>query len=68
MRQRVTLEQLPRIDARRICVIKPSALGDVVQTLPLLPLLRERFPSARISWVINSSLAGLLELDPNIEH
>ena len=39
--------ELLDIHPRRICVIKPSALGDVVQALPLLPALRERFPPCR---------------------
>jgi lipopolysaccharide heptosyltransferase II len=55
------------LDPRRICIIKPSALGDVVQSLPLLRPLRERFPRASISWVIASSLSGLLEGHPEID-
>ena len=58
--------RLRDIDARRICIIKPSALGDVVQTLPLLPVLRERFPRAHVSWVVNSSLAELLDGHPDL--
>jgi lipopolysaccharide heptosyltransferase II len=58
---------LREIDARRICVIKPSALGDVVQALPILPALRARFPLARISWVINRSLGSLLEGHPDLD-
>ncbi len=45
---------------RKICVIKPSALGDVVQSLPILPVLRQRFPDSHISWVINRELSELL--------
>jgi len=53
--------------AHRICLIKPSALGDIVQTLPLLPVLRERFPAARISWVVGSQFANLLEGHPDLD-
>ena len=56
--------RLDGLDVRRICVIKPSALGDVVQSLPLLPVLHERFPNATISWVINHEFADLLEGHP----
>ncbi len=52
--------------ARRIAVIKPSALGDVVQTLPLLGVLKKRFPDAEIDWVIRSELAGLLQGHPHL--
>lgn len=41
-----------------------AALGDVVQSLPLLSVLRERFPHAEISWVINHEFADLLEGHP----
>lgn len=58
--------RLNEVDVRRICVIKPSALGDVVQSLPLLPVLRERFPNAEISWVINHELSELLEGHPHL--
>lgn len=52
---------------RRICVIKPSALGDIVQALPVLGPLRERFPDATVSWVINKGLTGLIEGHSRIE-
>jgi len=58
---------LKSLDARRICIIKPSALGDVVQTLPLLPVLKERFPNAHISWVINHRIADVLTGHPNLD-
>lgn len=54
-------------DVRRIGVIKPSAFGDVVQTLPLLPVLKERFPQAAISWVIRSELADLVAGHPHLD-
>ena len=49
------------LSAMRICVIKPSALGDVVQALPMLTAVRRRFPQAHVAWVINANLANLLE-------
>lgn len=62
-----TLSQLNQLEAKRICIIKPSALGDVVQTLPILPVLRERFPNSEISWIIRDSFANLLEGHPHID-
>ena len=58
--------RLDTLEVRRICVIKPSALGDVVQSLPLLPVLHERFPNARIDWVIHQELADLLAGHPHL--
>jgi len=55
-------------DFRRILLIKPSSLGDVIHALPVLHALRLRFPSARIDWLINKSLASLLEGHPKLSN
>jgi heptosyltransferase-1 len=60
-------DQLTEIRPQRGCLIKPSALGDVVQTLPLLAALNQRFPETCWSWVINSGLDGLLEGHPGLD-
>jgi heptosyltransferase I len=52
---------------RRILIIKPSALGDIVHTLPILNLLRTRWPDAHISWLINPPFAGLIEDHPQLD-
>src|SRR5262249_28961509 len=39
--------------ARRIALIKPSALGDIVHSLPVLTAVRRRYPDAHITWVVN---------------
>lgn len=66
MSKKVNLEDLKTMNAERLCIIKPSAFGDVVQCLPLIPALRRRFPQAEISWVINRELMGLLEGHPDL--
>jgi lipopolysaccharide heptosyltransferase I len=53
-------------DASRIALIKPSALGDVVQSLPVLTALRHRFPNAHIAWVINRGYEPLLVDHPDL--
>jgi lipopolysaccharide heptosyltransferase I len=52
---------LRRLTPRRVCIIKPSSLGDVVHATPVLSALRERWPDAHIAWVANRGLAPLLE-------
>ena len=64
MFRRVSASHLSQLQPKRICLIKPSALGDVVQTLPLLPVLKQRFPEAQISWVINRELRDLVDGHP----
>ena len=62
-----SIDRLENCTAQRICIIKPSAMGDVVQTLPILPALRERFPQARICWVISRSLQSLVQGHPDLD-
>jgi lipopolysaccharide heptosyltransferase I len=45
----------------RILIVKPSSLGDVVHALPTVHLIRQQFAQARISWLLNDSLASLLK-------
>ena len=50
----------------KILILKPSSLGDVIQALPVLRLLKRHFPSSEIHWWIESRLAGLLDGDPDL--
>lgn len=50
----------------KILILKPSSLGDVVQALPVLRLIRRHRPEARVCWWIDSSLAPLLAGDPDL--
>src|SRR3954447_26316886 len=53
-------------DPQRILIIKPSALGDIVHALPVLNLLKRRWPDARISWLVGSQFATLLDGHPQL--
>ncbi len=48
----------------RILLIKPSAIGDVVHALPILNLLRKKWPAAHLSWLVTPACAGLVENHP----
>jgi len=50
----------------KILILKPSSLGDVIQALPVLRLLKLHFRNAEIFWWIDSALAPLLEDDPDL--
>jgi lipopolysaccharide heptosyltransferase I len=45
---------------RRILIVRFSAVGDVVHTLPVLVALRTRFPHAEIAWLIEEKMSKLL--------
>jgi len=58
--------ELFRCRFERILLIKPSSLGDVIHALPVLHLLRRKYPEARVDWLVNSAFAPLLEGHPDL--
>lgn len=51
----------------RILIIKPSSLGDIVHTLPLVHCLKRCLPDCFIGWIVQDAFAGLLERDPAVD-
>jgi lipopolysaccharide heptosyltransferase I len=54
-------------EPRRILLIKPSSLGDIVHALPVLAALRRRWPDAHIAWLVGAGFAPLLDDHPLID-
>lgn len=52
---------------KNIGIIKLSSLGDIIHTLPAFTLLREAYPDAKISWIVNPLGAKLLGNFPGID-
>ena len=50
-----------------ILIVKLSAIGDVVHTLPSLAALRNHYPAAHITWVIEEAAADLIEGHPHLD-
>ena len=61
-------QQTLRPDTRqvKILILKPSSLGDVVQALPVLRLLKLHLPQSEIFWWLEAGLRPLLEGDPDL--
>ncbi|MDT3779545.1 glycosyltransferase family 9 protein [Nitrospira sp. MA-1] len=55
------------ITPQRILVIKFSSLGDIVHALPAVAALRQRFPDARLTWMVKEIWAPILEGNSDID-
>lgn len=55
-----------RTAPRRVLIVKPSALGDVVTALPVLHGLRRTFPEVEIDWIVRDMYAPLLADQPGL--
>jgi len=47
-----------------ILIVKLSAIGDVIHTLPSLAALRNLYPDAHITWVVEEAAADLIKHHP----
>lgn len=50
----------------KVLILKPSSLGDVVQALPLLRLLKQHRPDAEVHWWLAADLLPLLQGDADM--
>jgi lipopolysaccharide heptosyltransferase I len=60
----VKLSTLRKHSFERILLIKPSAVGDVIHTIPVLAKLRARYPAARIDWLLTPAIAEWIQHHP----
>lgn len=49
-----------------ILIVKTSAIGDVIQTFPVLDYLKHKYPEAKIDWVVEKGIADLVSAQPHV--
>ncbi len=52
----------------RILVVRLGAMGDIVHALPAVASLKQSFPGAELTWVVEPQWAALLEANPFVDH
>jgi lipopolysaccharide heptosyltransferase II len=52
---------------RRILLIQPSRIGDIVFSLPTLHALRQTFPEAHMAWLVDERCRDLVEGHPDLD-
>lgn len=62
-----TLASHMHLENKRILIVKPSSLGDVVHTLPVVHAIKRRFPSCHIGWIVQKAFTSILEHDPAVD-
>lgn len=56
-----------KVDYKKILIIKPSSLGDIIHSLPVLDVLSKSFPGAEIHWLVAKGFEAVLEGHPMLE-
>lgn len=55
-------------DVRSILLIRPSALGDVCRSVPVLVSIKRAFPSSRIDWLVQDGFTAAIANHPDLGH
>lgn len=51
----------------KILIVKTSAIGDVIHTLPALHAIRARYPDAHITWLVEEAAADIIAGHPDLD-
>ncbi len=54
-------------ELKNILIVKLSAIGDVIHALPVSYAIKETFPNAKITWVVEPPAYDLLKMNPCVD-
>ncbi len=57
---------MPSRNPENILIIRLSAIGDVINALPSLRLLRSQFPNSKITWLVEDRASEILRDHPDV--
>ena len=58
---------VPTPTYERILIVKLSAIGDIIHTLPAVSALRRAYPKAWLAWIVEKAGANLLRGNPDLD-
>ena len=52
---------------KNILIVKLSAIGDVIHAMPVAHAIKETYPEAHITWVVEPPAYDLLAMNPDVD-
>ena len=52
----------------KICIIKLSAMGDIIHTMIALQFIKKQFPDCQIDWIVEDCFKDILQNNPHIDN
>ena len=52
---------------KRVLIIRPSAIGDIVMASPMIAAIRKAWPQAHIVWLADDTVYGILDYHPDLD-
>lgn len=52
----------------KICIVKLSAMGDIIHAMVALQFIKKKMPDSQIDWVVEDGFKGVLQNNPHIDN
>ncbi|MGB3750913.1 MAG: lipopolysaccharide heptosyltransferase I, partial [Arcobacteraceae bacterium] len=52
----------------KICIVKLSAMGDIIHAMVVLQFIKKAYPTAQIDWIVEEGFKAVLENNPDIDN
>jgi len=52
----------------KICIVKLSAMGDIIHAMAALQFIKKKLPTCTIDWIVEEGFKGVLENNPHINN
>jgi len=52
----------------KICIVKLSAMGDIIHAMVALEFIKKHLPDSTVDWVVEAGFKGVLESNPHIDN
>ncbi len=52
----------------KICIIKLSAMGDIIHAMIALQFIKKEIPNSTIDWIVEDAFKGILQNNPDIDN
>ena len=52
----------------KICIVKLSAMGDIVHSMIALQFLKQKIPNCTIDWIVEKTFADILKHNSHIDN
>jgi len=62
------IEKISSKQQYKICIVKLSAMGDIIHAMVALQFIKQAFPNAQIDWIVEEGFKSVLENNPDIDN
>ena len=52
----------------KICIVKLSAMGDIIHAMVALEFIKKQYPDSQIDWIVENGFKSVLENNPYIDN